>query len=121
MESNDMEEWLEKLEKSEKLVVVEGRKDENALAKVGIDRVYALARKAIFKAVEEIANISKRVVILTDLDREGKKLFSKVNTGLQNHGVEVDNFFREFLFRHTQLRQIEGIASYIENLKRKEK
>lgn len=115
----ELEEWLEEIKESWKLVVVEGKKDRNALLFLGLKNVYAIDKKPIFKAVEEIAAMSNRVVILTDLDSEGKKIFGKLNSDLQYHGVEVDNYYREFLFRNTKLRQIEGMPSYIENLKTK--
>ena len=55
-------------------------------------------------------------MILTDLDAEGKKLYARLNHDLQRHGVRVDNSFREFLFRHTSLRQIEGLDSYFKKI-----
>ena len=69
--------------------------------------------KPIYKIIEEVSEKTKEAVILTDLDKEGKKLFGKLNSGLSHHGVRVDNKFREFLFKKTKLRQIEGIISYL--------
>ena len=54
-------------------------------------------------------------IILTDLDKQGKELYGKLNSGLQQFGVKVDNNFRNFLFKNTKLRQIEGLTTYIEN------
>jgi len=54
-------------------------------------------------------------VILTDLDKEGKRLYGVISSSLQNFGVKIDHYFREFLSRRTKLRQIEGLVRYFEN------
>ena len=106
---------IQKIKDSNILIVVEGKKDRIALQKLGIINVRELSKKPLFQIVEEIADSNKECVILTDLDREGKELYGKLNSNLQKHGVKINNKFREFLFKHTKLRQIEGIDSYINN------
>lgn len=101
-----------KIRDSDILVIVEGKKDRAALGKLGIKNIIELSKKPIFQIVEDIADSNKECVILTDLDREGKELYSKFSSSLQKYGVKVDNRLREFLFRNTKLRQIEGICSY---------
>ncbi len=110
---------LEKLKDSGKLILVEGFKDKRALSKLGILKVISLKKRAIYKVVEYISDRYKDCVILTDLDKEGKKLFGKLNSGLSERGVRVDKRFRNFLFRKTKLRQIEGIANYFERIQEK--
>ncbi len=112
-------EMLEKMAKSEALVVVEGKKDKAALAEFGIVRVKSIAKRALYKVVEEIALSDRKAIILTDLDKEGKRLFKILNSDLCQMGVYVDKKPREFLFKNTKLRQIEGIASYVGNLRKK--
>lgn len=107
-----MIEWLEKLESSKKLIIVEGEKDKHALTKLGIKNVVAISRKPLFKFVEEIESKHKEVVILTDLDKEGKKLYGILKQNFQKNGVKVDKKFREVLFKETRLSQIEGIFKY---------
>ncbi|MBI2101979.1 hypothetical protein HYT53_05205 [Candidatus Woesearchaeota archaeon] len=85
------------------------------MEKLGISNIVELNKKPIFQIVEEISNSNEECIILTDLDKEGKQLYSKLNSNLQRHGIKVNNRFREFLFRNTKLRQIEGINSYIDN------
>lgn len=104
--------WLEALKDSKKLVIVEGKKDKLALEKLGVKRSIALSRKPVFQFVEEVSSKYKEVVILTDLDKEGKRLYHQLKQGLQKHGIKVDNKFRESLFKNTHLSQIEGICSY---------
>ena len=109
---NNMEEigeFITKLARTEKTVIVEGRKDKEALEALGAGNVFCLNHRPVYEVTEEVAARSRKVVILTDLDREGKKLYGKIRTHLQFLGVEVDNYFREFLLRKTKIRQIEGL------------
>ena len=106
---------IEKLRNSSTLVIVEGIKDRLALEKLDLKNIITLNKRPLFEIVEEVSDNYKECAILTDLDKEGKKLFGKLNSGLSQHGVKVDNNLREFLFKKTKLRQIEGLYSYTEN------
>lgn len=107
-------EHLEKLKQENTLIVVEGYKDKKSLEALGFKRIIPLYRKALFKIVEYIVEKEKRVVILTDLDKTGKRLYSKLKRDLSERGVYIDDRLRNFLFRYTKLRQIEGLKNYIE-------
>ena len=104
---------IQKIKASKKLIIVEGKKDAAALKKLGITNTIQLSKKPLFYIIEHIANSHKECIILTDLDKEGKRLYSKMNSGLQKFGVRIDNELREFLFKNTKLRQIEGIGTYL--------
>ena len=106
--------FIEKIRDSNTLIIVEGKKDKLALQKLGINNVVELNKKPLFEIVEDIANSNDECIILTDLDKEGKQIYSKLNSNLQKNGVKVNNKFREFLFKKTKLRQIEGLDSYLE-------
>ena len=72
--------WLTNLIESEKGVVVEGINDKRALATLGVaeERIHTLNKKALFEHVEIIAKDYREIIILTDLDREGRLLYSKL-------------------------------------------
>ena len=106
--------FIEKIKDSNTLIIVEGKKDKSALQKLGIFNIVELNKKPLFQIVEEIANSNDECIILTDLDKKGKELYGKLISNLQKNGVKVNNKFREFLFKHTKLRQIEGINTYLE-------
>ena len=112
----ELKEFLLELRNSNKLIIVEGPKDKKALASLGITYVDLLNKKAIFEVIEDVAKITKEVIILTDFDKKGKELYGKLNSGLQKYGIKVDHYFREFLQRNTRLSHIEGINSYISKL-----
>ena len=111
--SKDLGLYLNKLKKSNKIIIVEGKKDKEALEKLGIKNIIELSKKPLFQVIEDIADNGKECIILTDLDKKGKELYGKINSGLQKFGVKIDNSFRAFLYKNTQLRQIEGITTYM--------
>ncbi len=114
--SQQILEHLEKIRDSGILVIVEGKNDRKALAEFGITNVMVLYGKALFEVVEEVEARTKECIILTDLDKKGKQLYGKLNSKLGQMGVKIDNKFRHFLFRKTKLRQIEGLATYVNKL-----
>lgn len=105
----DLDEWVEKINDDCSLIIVEGIKDKKALENMGVENeIKTLSKKPIFSIIEDVS-INKKAIILTDLDKEGKKLYGKLKDGLSKHGVVIDNKFREFLFSETKIRQIEGL------------
>ena len=105
--------FIEKIKSSNILVIVEGKKDKSALQKFGINNIVELSKKPLFQIVEEVADCNDECIILTDLDKKGKEIYGKLNSDLQKNGVKIDNKLREFLFKHTKLRQIEGIDGFL--------
>ena len=112
--NNEFSEHINKIKQSNQLIIVEGKKDRAALEKFGIKNIIELNKKPIFEIIENISDNNKNCIILTDLDRQGKELYGKLNSGLQQRGVKINNNFRNFLFKNTKLRQIEGLATHIE-------
>ncbi len=113
--NNELSEHINKIRQSNQLIIVEGKKDKKALQNFGIKNIIELNKKPLFEVIENISNNNEKCIILTDLDREGKELYGKLNSGLQQNGVKVDNSFRNFLFKNTKLRQIEGLVTHIKN------
>ncbi len=104
---------IEKLKEADFIIIVEGKKDKSALEKFGIKNIITLSKKPLFAIIEDVVDKNKEVAILTDLDKKGKQLYGKLNSGLQKFGVKVNDKFREFLFKKTKLRQIEGIYNHV--------
>jgi len=80
----ELKNLVEKMNEEISCVIVEGRKDKEALVRIGYKGKIMYADR--FKKVEG------RVVILTDFDEEGKEIAKRIkrNVGEKN----VDNFFR---------------------------
>ena len=115
-----MDKFLDLLRKiKQKLIIVEGKNDKIALEHFGIVNVMVLERRALFQVVEEVALRTKECVILVDLDKEGKKIYGKLKKDLNMFGVRIDDELRNYLYKHTKLRQVEGLVHYIEKNKNK--
>ena len=112
-EIEEFNEHINKIRESNILIIVEGKKDRAALNKFGITNIIELTKKPLFRVVEEVSDSNKECIILTDLDKKGKELYGKLNSDLQKHGVKIDNSFRNFLFKNTKIRQIEGLANIL--------
>ena len=91
------------------LVIVEGKKDQKALQELGVEKVMTLDTH--HKLVEKVTE--KEVVLLADLDKEGKKLYGKLKDMFSRRGVKVNDKLRHYLFKNTTLRQIEGLTRYV--------
>ncbi len=109
----ELNQEISKLRTSNELIIVEGKKDRIALEKLGLKNITELSKKPLFQIIEDISNNNKECIILTDLDKKGKQLYGKLNSGLSRLGVKVDNQFREFLQKNTHLSHIEGLHTYI--------
>jgi len=110
-------ELIETLKNAHCPIIVEGKRDIAALKKFNIHNVHQLT-SSIESEVEKLAKSSKEVVILTDLDKEGRKLYIKLLSAFQRFGVKVNDAPRQLLFK-TKLRQIEGLYRRVLNLQKK--
>jgi 5S rRNA maturation endonuclease (ribonuclease M5) len=93
------------------VTIVEGKRDAAALRAFGFTQVVELTGKPLYAVVESIEK-GATVQVLTDLDSEGKKLFSMLRADLTQRGVRIDNELRDALFT-TELRQVEGLGAYL--------
>ncbi len=95
-------------------VIVEGINDKKALEELGFKKII-VHNMASYKIAELLAKKKETVIILTDLDLPGKKKYKQLKQDLTRTGTTVNDTLRNFIFRHTQLRQIEGLCTYIIN------
>ena len=93
------------------LVIVEGKKDRDALRQFGIKNIITLSKKPLFQIVEELP--ASEVVILTDFDRTGRTLYAILSRECNWRGIHVNNKLRLFLLQNTPVTHIEGIPSYL--------
>lgn len=102
------EEFYEKLRNNNSVKIVEGKKDKKALNDLNINNVHCLNGNSLYKLPELFEN-EKEIILLTDLDSEGKKLYSMLSKQFQKKRIKINNKFREFLFKNK--------ISHIESLK----
>ena len=113
MKSDSYAEILEKIEDTKnKCVIVEGINDKKSLEKLGFTNIFIINRLPMYKVVDLLHNKTE-IVLLVDLDCEGRKIYSELKEQFLKTGVAVDDALRELLFK-TALRQIEGLANYLE-------
>lgn len=101
-------------------IIVEGRRDELALRKLGITgAIYCLKAtgESRIRLLEKLDG-SKRAIILTDFDREGRELGSWLDQELSHRGIHPDNRARWKLrgLARTEVRSIEELPSFVRAL-----
>ena len=106
MKFNNIQESLDEIIDNNYLVIVEGKKDKKALNNLGVRNIISLENRPLFEVVESIEE--KDIVILTDLDAEGRKLFNNLRHHLQRRRFKLHNKIRKELFK-MNLINIEGL------------
>ena len=104
----EVDELLEKLRDFEGVYLVEGKKDAEALKKIGLDEVIIINGKKLEDVVEEVKSKASEVVILTDFDEEGRKKASKLIKLLVKNKIKVNKRLRRE-FRKLGIIKIEEI------------
>ena len=102
------------------VIVVEGKKDVNALISLGFQNVYAIHQTgvSIKERAEQIAQqIDKKdkLCILTDLDRRGKQLYHLLKSVFQELGVRLDSTLRGILIK-SKISHIERLNKFLDKL-----
>jgi 5S rRNA maturation endonuclease (ribonuclease M5) len=94
-------------------VLVEGRKDERALTRLGIDvetvRVSGNGR-SLAETAERVSRRYEEAILLTDWDSEGNALKSKLKPLLESHGVVPRTTHRKRL-RDLTAKEIHDVES----------
>lgn len=107
------------------LIIVEGRKDVDTLRKLGIEGHIISAKtrgKSVLDVLGEVEELgSREVVVLMDFDRRGRELTKRLVQGFERMRIKPNLVFWKELRRLVgrEVKDIEGLASYIETLKRK--
>lgn len=101
---------IEIIKESGKLIIVEGKNDKKALNELGLKNIITLSKEPLFSIVEQIDD--KEVIILTDFDKEGKKLYQSLKHDLQEKGVKIDDKLRRILSK-SKITHIEGLTKYL--------
>lgn len=103
-------EILEEIKESDLLVIVEGKKDVNALKKFGIKSVKLRGNLPQF--CEHIQKSHKEVILLMDSDKEGRKLASILSKNLERLRVKTNKKYISIL-RNLGISHVEGIPRFV--------
>ena len=106
-------------------IVVEGNKDVQALNCLGIIGNIIKGKtsgKTLLDVLDEIENTrSREVILLLDFDRRGKELTKRIASRLEALKIIPNLTYWKMLLGLVgrELKDIEGLATYLENLKNK--
>lgn len=104
------------LEESEThAIIVEGPHDKSALEALGVVNVHAIGSMPEYEFAENIARDFREVILLLDLDKEGKRKTHHLTEVFQSLGVKVERRYANEI-RKTELRNIEGIMTHIKKI-----
>lgn len=109
----DILKLIDKIKNSDFLIIVEGKKDKNALSALGLKNIFILKKGSLAEAIEKIIKMDKECVILTDFDDEGKKLYRILKRELVENGIKIDDKLRALLIKEN-LSHIEGLFSFLQ-------
>ncbi len=100
----------------ENVVLVEGKRDKEALERLGITNCYALVGRenSVFEKLKSV----EEVIILTDLDRKGNLLASRVTEELWSRGIKTNLTLRKRLGFLMKIKYFEELDNKYEKLKR---
>ncbi|MFW5945515.1 MAG: toprim domain-containing protein [Candidatus Natronoplasma sp.] len=115
---------LEKIKKEDKSIpiIVEGRKDIEALRSLGIERKIIRIKKGetIFRIIEGLREDHDKVIILTDWDSTGGRLCYKVKKACESNDIRYDVHYRKQMikFLKKEVKDVESIPTFIKRAKR---
>ena len=102
-------------------ILIEGKKDEEALKELGITgniiKVSGSGLK-LFEIAEIAANTSSKVIILTDFDKKGDILAKKLSEDIQSLGSHPDLNIRKNIIKITRryIKDIESLPKHMKQL-----
>jgi 5S rRNA maturation endonuclease (ribonuclease M5) len=114
----DLQDLIKKLNSIKNgIVVVEGKRDEHALRKIGYSgKIFQFhSFKGLVKFVDKMPT-NRKLVLLLDSDRKGRYLTKRIISILQ-HRMNVDLIFRRkiTLITKGKIKNIEDLSHYVEN------
>jgi len=102
-------------------ILIEGKKDEEALRELGITgniiKVSGSGLK-LFQIAEIAAKTSSKVIILTDFDKKGNILAKKLSEDIQSLGSHPDLNIRKNIIKITRryIKDIESLPKHMKQL-----
>ena len=106
-------------------IIVEGKNDIGALRALGVEGKIISAKtggKSILDVISEVEKCTaKEVIMLLDFDRRGKEWTKRLKQNLEKAKTKINLTFWSRLLKlvGTEVKDIEGLATYMETLKRK--
>ena len=112
---------LELIEENKTIpIIVEGEKDILALRKLGVNGLIISVNKGVSLTdfCDRLVQDYDELIILTDWDRRGGYLCHTIKKNLEGR-VKCNLNYREFFAKHSMIKTIEGLPSWIQTIKDK--
>jgi 5S rRNA maturation endonuclease (ribonuclease M5) len=108
----ELESVIEELNESVDAIIVEGVRDKKGLRELGITKeILMCSTKPDTAFIDDLRSRYKRVAILTDYDRAGKRFNKRLIARLERDGVKVETTFRSRIGQILGLRGMRDIES----------
>ena len=109
----DFSDWLRSLREISRTypVLVEGKRDVQALKRLGVNNVISLSGKRFADIPDLLEGKFEGAVLLFDLDPEGERIKEKISKLLRSQGFLAIKDFREYL-REAGIIHIEELREY---------
>lgn len=106
-------------------ILIEGKKDEEALRNLGINGNFIKVSGSplkLFEIAEIAALSSSKIIILTDFDKEGNQLARKLSEDIQRLGSNPDLHIRRKIMAITRryIKDIESLPRHLHRLELEE-
>jgi len=107
-------------------ILIEGKKDEKALKKLGIDGTFIKVSGSglkLFEIAEKSVKSSSKVIILTDFDKKGEQLAKRLAEDIQSLGSYPNLEIRRKIMGITRkfIKDIESLPRHMEQLELEER
>lgn len=102
------------------VILVEGRRDREALAMLGIaGDILMTSQQSLLNMSESLARQKKDVIILTDWDERGEEVARLICRFMEAVGARPDYTFRSTLkgLLKKEITEVENLYTYVENLR----
>ncbi|MCQ6963182.1 hypothetical protein PV02_05480 [Methanolobus chelungpuianus] len=102
------------------VLIVEGKRDIQALNRLGVKGHFEIAtQRSLSNFCESIARLNEKVIILTDWDRRGNLLMLKMTKHFQSFGITPNTLLRERLMSIVQkeIKDVESLHTFVVKLR----
>ena len=115
----ELESVIQEMDDFVDAIIVEGIHDREALEELGITKeILTCSSKPYCDFVDYLSSRHKKVVILTDYDRTGKRINKKLSSWLERAGIKVEKRYRDELGKILGFRGMRSIES-VNSLKKR--
>lgn len=110
---------LNELAESDAVVLVEGKRDKNALERIGIRNRIMVINMSPDEVSERVSRVADKAVVLTDFDDAGEELRCRVEEALRSYNVSPNTEVRKRLHYLLGVRNFEEIERKLEEFRKK--